>query len=294
MQADSETVFRRLYPVEYFTRWLSEGIRPDGRTLGRSRATTIGLGALPSLHGSAMVRLGEGATAVLAGAKASVVQPAEEAPQQGILNVTVSMASFATPDYRAGRQADAVSVVTERLQGALSLLRLADQLCIREGKSVYKVDLDIYILSADGALVDAVLLAAVAALRDLTLPAVKPAKASSASKAGAPSEVEAAGGEAVVAHKLSIPCWPLSVTCCMHNQHLLVDPTAEEEAIATSTISVLTDAAGGLHGVFKSGGAATASPAILLQCIESAKLRCKEVLSLMQQAVDAADVAMQA
>ena len=50
--------FRRLYPDQYYARFLEDDIRPDGRTLGRSRATTIGLGTITSADGSALVKQG--------------------------------------------------------------------------------------------------------------------------------------------------------------------------------------------------------------------------------------------
>ena len=36
--------FRRLFPLCYFERHLSESIRPDARPLGRARDTTLALG----------------------------------------------------------------------------------------------------------------------------------------------------------------------------------------------------------------------------------------------------------
>ena len=57
LDADS---FRRLYPHEYFLRFLADGIRPDGRTLGTARATTIGLCTIssPGVDGSALIKQG--------------------------------------------------------------------------------------------------------------------------------------------------------------------------------------------------------------------------------------------
>ena len=38
--------FRRLFPLRFFERHLSESIRPDGRPLGRARDSTLALGVL--------------------------------------------------------------------------------------------------------------------------------------------------------------------------------------------------------------------------------------------------------
>jgi exosome complex component RRP43 len=61
------SAFKRLYPEQYFQRFLSEGLRPDGRTLSVCRAASIGLHSVAQADGSAMVKLG--ATTVLAGAR---------------------------------------------------------------------------------------------------------------------------------------------------------------------------------------------------------------------------------
>lgn len=60
--------FQKLYPLEYMLRWLAEGLRPDGRTLGKARTLSISLGALSKTQGSALVKLGS--TTVLAGGHA--------------------------------------------------------------------------------------------------------------------------------------------------------------------------------------------------------------------------------
>ena len=44
-------------------------------------------------------------------------------------------------------------------------------------------------------------------------------------------------------------------------------------------------------GLYKAGGSATSSHERLLQCLEAAKLRGKEVRDLLWQALDAADTA---
>ena len=41
---------------------------------------------------------------------------------------------------------------------------------------------------------------------------------------------------------------PLSTTCVLYRDHVLVDPTAEEEALAGSVVTVVMDQGGELHG----------------------------------------------
>lgn len=62
--------FKKLYPEQYYKRFIESGIRPDGRTFGRARPATIGLGAVSTADSSALVKIGS--TTVLAGIKLEV------------------------------------------------------------------------------------------------------------------------------------------------------------------------------------------------------------------------------
>jgi exosome complex component RRP43 len=51
--------YRRLFPVAFLERHLSESVRIDSRRLREARPTTVALGAVSSVHGSALARLGD-------------------------------------------------------------------------------------------------------------------------------------------------------------------------------------------------------------------------------------------
>lgn len=51
--------FRRLFPVPFYDRHLSQLVRPDARTLDSARETTISLGPVASADASALVKIGE-------------------------------------------------------------------------------------------------------------------------------------------------------------------------------------------------------------------------------------------
>lgn len=250
-------------------RWVDEEVRPDGRSLGRARAANIGIGAITSCDGSAMVKLGH--TTVLAGVTASVGRPPEGSPDQGSLALSLEYAPFATADYRPGRSPEAASVVSERLHAALAPLGLQRQLCVKQGKAAYHVTLAVHVLNADGSVLDAALLACLAALSDTKLPrhtkggSKQQQKQKQQGKAGAAGGVEdgdsdgegegegAAGkggvqGRARPPRRITLPALPLSVTCCLHKGKVLVDPTAEEEAIASSAVAVVLTEGGRLQG----------------------------------------------
>ena len=57
--------FRKLYPEEFLDRFLSQGLRPDGRRPTKARAASTSFSAVTTARGSALVKLG-GTTVVTA------------------------------------------------------------------------------------------------------------------------------------------------------------------------------------------------------------------------------------
>ena len=51
------SAFRAIYPRQFYERFLNEGLRPDGRPLGRARPATIAVGAVSTANGSAHVKV---------------------------------------------------------------------------------------------------------------------------------------------------------------------------------------------------------------------------------------------
>ena len=108
-----------------------------------------------------------------------------------------------------------------------------DRSQLRQEETVlWRLQLDVYVLDADGSLLDSCLLAAVAALLALRLPSV----------------AQAEGDSVHPEQYLRMGALPLSTTFTMIGDHLLADPTAEEEAQAASLVSMTTDARGSLTG----------------------------------------------
>ena len=52
---------------------------------------------------------------------------------------------------------------------------------------------------------------------------------------------------------------PLATTCALYRDHVLVDPTAEEEALAGAAVSVVLDQGSEMHGRERDGGASHVS-----------------------------------
>ena len=74
------SAFRTVQPLEYYLKFLTQGVRPDGRALLRARKATSRGGAVSSADGSCMVQLGK--TVVIAGVQCepSVLYPRSVTP----------------------------------------------------------------------------------------------------------------------------------------------------------------------------------------------------------------------
>ena len=236
LEADA---FKKLYPKEFFSKFIESGIRPDGRPVGRCRATTIGLNVVSTADSSALVKIGS--TTALAGAKLEVLPPKEDLPNQGQLVIQVEMTSLASSHHRPSRFSEEATSIQERISSAVessSALNLED-LCINPGKAAWCVYLDIYLLDAAGSLLDAALLAAIACLANMQLPSVTvndQGKVVSAKESDVKTPQQ----------KLQMHSMPLSVTCGTFSGKLLVDPTADEEALLSATVNTIVDAQGKL------------------------------------------------
>ena len=78
------TIFKKIYPTDYFRRHLEERIREDGRSLDQFRSASLATGILSQPYGSALVRFGEG-TLVTAAVHAEVAEPTLERPNEGFV-----------------------------------------------------------------------------------------------------------------------------------------------------------------------------------------------------------------
>ncbi len=231
LQADA---FKKLYPREFFAKFIEDGIRPDGRPLGRGRPTTIGLGVVSTADSSALVKIGS--TTALAGVKLEVMPPREDLPSQGQLVVQVEMTSLASSSHRPGRFSEEAISIQERISSSLeasSAVHLED-LCIDPGRAAWCIYLDIYILDAAGALLDTALLAAIACLANMRLPPVTVNDQGNVVSSAEPDQH-------LPQQKLQLHCIPLSITCGTFNGKLLVDLTSEEEALVQTIVNTVID-----------------------------------------------------
>lgn len=201
-----------------------------------------------------------GTSTVLAGVRLEVMIPSSDAPADGRLVINVEMTALATPDYRPGKQPPITHSIQQRLQDVLVGCGVLQprELCIAEGQAVWVLYLDLYILNAAGSLLDASLLAALAALQDTRLPIVHVTDEGNVERGAAEDDEDAAAaadaGSSSSSRPLQLHGRPLALTCGLYKgQHIVADPDHEEEALMSATVSVVLDESGEMLGEWLPG-----------------------------------------
>jgi exosome complex component RRP42 len=248
---------------------LSKGKRADGRGLNEPRKLEIKTHVIEKANGSAMVKLGN--TEVLAGVKIDKGVPFPDTPDKGLLIVGAEVLPMAASYLEAGPPDE----------GAIELARVVDRgvresemidvssLCIKEGKWVYSVFVDVNILNVDGNLFDATSYAVVSALLTSKMP-----------KFVMDGDAVKDTGERVPlpVHKI-----PVSVTIANINNTLVLDPTEEEEAIMDARITLDTEDGGNLCAGQK-GEPGSFSPEQVVTAAEWSIARGREIRQQIKEA----------
>src|SRR3989338_6817761 len=223
---------------EHLGKWMAAGRRYDGRALDEFRAVHVELGATKNAEGSARVRIGD--TEVIARVKLAVEKPYPYTPDNGNLIVGAELLPLSSPDFEAGppneESIEIARVVDRGLRESKAIYQKA--LCITAGEKVWSVTVDICTINADGNLLDAAALATVAALQAARFPEY---------------DGKAVDYKHLTEKKLPLLKAPVSVTVYRIGEHFFVDPTAEEEKVVDSRLTVAVMADGNICALQKGG-----------------------------------------
>ncbi|KFK38444.1 hypothetical protein AALP_AA3G114300 [Arabis alpina] len=268
---------RRIFPLGFFEHHLSESLRPDGRPLGKARDTIVKLGLVSSANGSALAKIGS--TTMLASITMEVMTPCIDSPDQGCIALEFHMPPICSPTVET-----VAPVISKRLSDTILSCGMFDlnELCLVSGKAAWMCCLDIHCLDADGALFDAALLSAVAAFSNLQIPLV--ALNDNGRIVAITGEKEEHENKEAVnkeKRKLMIKNIPFSLTCILHKNYILPDPTAEEESIMDTLVTVVLDSSDQMVSFYKSGGNALAYSSAIKSCVELARERAKELKQIL-------------
>ena len=208
---------------------LSQDVRVDGRKRLEHRDVSIEKGVITTAEGSARLKAGD--AEVLAGVKTEVREPWPDTPDAGSLMVNVELLALSSPEFESGRpgiESIEPSRVIDRgfrESGSVDL----KSLCIKEGEKVWGLSIDIVPINYDGNIFSLGGLAALAAVQDMTFPAL--------------TKHNTIDYDTDTGKGLEMKEQPIPVTVYKVGDLLLVDPTAEEEQIADArlTVTVLDD-----------------------------------------------------
>ena len=216
---------------------IETGKRLDGRSLTDFREFKIEEGVIEKAEGSARIFLGN--TQVLVGVKVETGEPFPDTPNEGVMTVNAELVPLASPTYEPGPP-DETSIELARIvdRGIRESKAIdTEKLCIEAGKKVFVVFVDVYVLNADGNLIDASALAAMSALMNTKMP-----------------NFEIKDGELKVKQgytPLPMRSHPITVTIGKINGKLLVDVGAEEEAVVDARLSMAINDEGNICAIQK-------------------------------------------
>ena len=224
---DPEIVLRRLAETN--------GIRADQRAVNQQRALTITTNPFISkdateggvvVVGSSLVHLGD--THMCCAVTLQVGTPSPMSPEQGDVDFEVTLGPLCSPKYdQRGKPEDAyeleqlLETVLKRSSGMLDLR----DLCIERERLAFQLGVRVLCLSAAGNLQDTAILAAVAALRDVRLPAIE--IETEVGMENGPGQVRLSR-DSTKSRPLNLQCCPIPATVGVFQQTLLLDPSHAE------------------------------------------------------------------
>ena len=159
-----------LNPKEYYKKFMNEHIRPDGRQFLESRKVSSQSQSISTSNGSCTLRQGQ--TVVVCGIKAEVAIPIATAPRSGFIVCNVDLPPLCSPLFKPGIPHELTQTTSEYISQFLKKEWDLEQLCIKEGKAVWTIYIDLTCLHYDGNILDISFKAIYEAFKNLTLPNV--------------------------------------------------------------------------------------------------------------------------
>ncbi|BAI62698.1 probable exosome complex exonuclease 2 [Methanocella paludicola SANAE] len=218
---------------DYIYSLASQGDRADGRKFDEFRPVTIKVGVIGKAEGSSDVMIGD--SRVVVGVKIQPGEPFMDTPDKGVIITNLELVPLASPTFETGPpREDAIELarVVDRGVRESEAIDLS-KLCIESGQKVWMVFIDVHVLDHDGNLMDAASMGAIAALMSAKIPNAK----------------FGLGEDA----KLPLEDVPVGVTAVKIGSSIILDPSLDEENVASCKLTVITNKEGALAGMQKSG-----------------------------------------
>jgi len=220
---------------------LEKDTRLDGRRLDEYREVIVAPGVIPKAEGSALAKIGS--TTAIAGVKVGVGTPFPDTPDEGVLTVNVEFVPLASPTLEPGPPDENAIEIARVIDRCLREIRAVDigKLVIIPGEKVYIIWLDVYILDHDGNVLDASMLAGMAALLNTKLPKV---------------EIDEKKNVKIVREEttpLPVNHKVVTVSIAKIGSKLIVDPNLDEDDIIDAKITIGISDDGRIVGLQKAG-----------------------------------------
>ena len=238
--------------------------REDGRKFDEYRDISIETGIISKAEGSARVKIGK--TQVIVGIKPQVGSPFPDTPDLGVLMTNCEMLPMADPTFEPGPPSeDSIELarVVDRGIRESELVDL-DKLCVEKGKHVWMLFIDLHIIDNCGNLFDACELAVMAALKNTKLP-----------------KTTVVDDEVVFdwENTMELPINNEVAMCTFVKigDKLILDPTLEEEQVASARLNVGVTKDGSICAMQK-GGLLPLTKEDVLHCVAIAVEKTKELV----------------
>lgn len=256
--------------AERIKTYLGEGKRFDGRKPEEFRKLTIEKDVSIKAEGSVRVKLGK--TEVIVGVKVGAGEPYDDSPDEGNLMVTAELLPLSSSRIELGKPGFPSIELGRVIDRGIRESGLIDlkKLCIKEGEKVWTVFVDIYSINDDGNLIDAAGIGALAALKIAKLP--KYDLENGKILYGEPDR------EMPLTDKNLIP-----VTVHRIGEHLIVDPTREEEDISETRITIGTSE--GIISSIQKGEAGVLGLEEIMKAVEISKKCWIELFKNLEQQI---------
>lgn len=218
---------------DYIYSLANQGDRADGRKFEEFRPIVVETGIINKAEGSARVKIGN--STVVVGVKMQTGEPFPDTPDSGVIITNLELVPLASPTFESGPpREDAIELARVvdrgvRESGAIDLSKL----CIESGQKVWMVFIDVHVLDHDGNLMDVSSLAAIAALLNTKVPNAKYGL-----------------GED---YPLPLNDIPVAITGVNVSGVIMLDPSLDEESVASTKLTVITNKEGAIAGMQKSG-----------------------------------------
>ncbi len=255
---------------DYVKDLVSKGQRIDGRGFQDYRPIEVKEGTFTKAEGEAWIKLGN--TQVLVGVKADVGEPFPDTPDKGVLVSNTELLPLASPTFEPGPPNENAIEVARVVDRAIRSADAVDMssLVIVEGKLVYMLFLDMYVLDYDGNLEDALTIASLIALGRAEIPKV---------------EIKDDGEIEVKEEKwkVNLKDLPINFTFVKIGDQLLLDPVLEEEQVSDAAITLAIDKEGRVCSIQKKHGKFTMEE--ILNATSIARSKWPEIAERVREAI---------